>query len=107
MKTINVIVLYTNDVFLGYIGVKGNDLYVTDDFKKAYNKDNVYYLYDIIKSDMKFILQHAGKPIKTMNGYKTFLEYVDKYGIETLNVKFFNCGDIRKLKLQELFDNEI
>jgi hypothetical protein len=63
MKNDKVILLFTNDVFLGYIGVVGNDLFVTDDVEKAYNKDNTFYLYDIIKSDIQFILQHAGRRI--------------------------------------------
>jgi uncharacterized lipoprotein YehR (DUF1307 family) len=107
MKKRQIILLYTNDVFLGYIGVVGNDLFVTDNVGRAYNKDNVFYLYDIIKSDIQFILQHAGSSIKNMRGYKTFIEYVDKYGIDTINVKLFTYKEIRKLKLQSIFHNEL
>jgi hypothetical protein len=106
MKKSNFILLYTNDIFLGYIGVKENELFVTDNIELAYTKSNTFYLHDIIKSDINFVLASHDKSIKDIKGYKTFYSCVKRYGVETLDVKLLNYKELRKLKLQKIFEDE-
>jgi hypothetical protein len=106
MKRINFILLYSNDAFLGYIGMKNNELFVTCNIEEAYTKSNIFYLHEVIKNDINFVLVSHDKSIKDINGYETFYSYVKKYGVETLDVKLLNYKDIRKIKLNIIFEDE-
>ena len=94
--------------FLGFIGVSGNIIFVTNVFEKAYSTYNTSYLYNILKSDIQFILELSDESIiyTDTTGYIFLSAYINKYGLSKLEFKLFNYKDIRKLKLQELFNDE-